>query len=246
MRTRLLPVHAIEPADERRWRLLAEESLDPNPFFEPEFILPAARHLGGAGGQLLLMEEGDRWLACLPVTPRSTRLKVPVLSGWRSPYSFLGAPLVAEGAERALPDLLLEGMSGRLTGAAMLDQVPADSRAWAALEDAIGAGELVQLARRDFDRAAYDPARSGPELELSSRRRADLRRTRRRLEEEIGAEVSFELVEPDEATLAEFVRLESAGWKGEEGTAVREGEGHARSSVRWRARSPRASGSRCG
>ena len=52
-------------------------------------------------------------------------------------------------------------------------------------------GDVVAVARREFDRAAFAPDAAGAPLPLSARRRADLRRTRRRLEERLGAEVEF-------------------------------------------------------
>ncbi len=146
-------------------------SAETNPFFEPEFVLPAARHLGLRGGGLLVAEEGTEWVACIPVSQRVTKLQVPVLAGWRTPYSFLGTPLVAEGAERVLPRLVSEAQRGRLTGVTMLDQISRESAAWQAIEDGVGRGDLVAVARRDFDRAAFAPVGDSPELPLSSRRR---------------------------------------------------------------------------
>ena len=112
MRTRFLTLDRLDQRDERAWRGLADRSAEANPFFEPEFVLPAARHLGLRGGGVLVAEEGSDWAACLPVSQRVTKLQVPVLAGWRTPYSFLGTPLVAEGAERALPLLVAEASAG--------------------------------------------------------------------------------------------------------------------------------------
>ena len=133
-----------------------------------------------------MAEEGSDWTACIPVSQRVTKLQGPILAGWRTPYSFLGTPLVAEGAERVLPKLVAEAQRGRLTGVTMLDHLSRESAAWQAMEDSVGRGDLVAVARRDFDRAAFAPLGDSTELPLSSSRRADLRRTRRRLEERLG------------------------------------------------------------
>jgi CelD/BcsL family acetyltransferase involved in cellulose biosynthesis len=227
METRFLTLDKLDVRDEHAWRELVERSADPNPFFEPDFLLPAARHLGDRGAGLLVAGDSSEWHACLPVTSRATRLQVPVLAGWRTPYTFLGTPLVARGRERALPELLVEGMRGRLTGVAMLDQVPRASAAWAAFQDGIVRGDLVAVARRDFDRAAFRPDGPDDELPLSSRRRGDLRRTKRRLEERLGAEAEFVRLEPDDEVIRQFLEMEAAGWKGDAGTAVAAQEGHA-------------------
>jgi CelD/BcsL family acetyltransferase involved in cellulose biosynthesis len=220
VQTRFVTLDRLDPVGEQAWRRLVDRSIDVNPFFEPDFVLPAARHLGARSSGLLVLEDGGDWLACLPVTSRATKLQVPVLAGWRTPYSFLGTPLVAEAGVRGLPDLLLEGLRGRLTGVALLDQLPRASTAWRAFEDAIARGEVVAVARRDFDRAAFTPGDPGAPLPLSARRRADLRRTRRRLEERLGAEVEFTRLGADDETIGRFLELEASGWKGQAGTAV--------------------------
>ena len=225
--TRFLTLDRLDARDEQAWRRLVDRSVDVNPFFEPDFVLPAARHLGSRSSGLLVLEESGEWLACLPVSNRATRLQVPVLAGWRTPYSFLGTPLVAPGAERHLPELLADGLRGRLTGVAVLDQISVESAAWTAFEDAILRGDVVAVARREFDRAAFAPDQAGAPLPLPARRRADLRRTRRRLEERLGAEVEFVQVEPDDQAIQEFLRLEASGWKGEAGTAFAAQATHA-------------------
>ncbi len=225
--TRFLTLDRLDPGDEQAWRRLVDRSIDVNPFFEPDFMLPAAHHLGSRSSGLLLLEENGEWLACLPVSNRATKLQVPVLAGWSTPYSFLGTPLVAEGGAAHLPELLADGLRGKLTGVAVLDQMSVESAAWTACEDAILSGDVVAVARRDYDRAAFAPDEAGAPLPLPSRRRADLRRTRRRLEERLGAEVEFVQVEPDEQALTEFLRLEASGWKGEAGTAFAAQATHA-------------------
>ena len=44
----------------------------------------------------------------------------------------------------------------------MLDQMSRESAAWQAIEDSIGRGDLVAVARRDFDRAAFAPVGDSP------------------------------------------------------------------------------------
>jgi CelD/BcsL family acetyltransferase involved in cellulose biosynthesis len=225
--SRFIDIRELGASDEEAWRLLADRSIDSNPFFEPDFVIPAARHLGARSGGLLVLEDDEEWLACLPVSNRATRLQVPVLASWRTPYTFLGTPLVAPGGESALPDLLMDGLRGTLTGAALLEELPQTSAAWGAFEDAIARGDVVPLLRRDFDRAAFLPNGNGSQLPLPSRRRADLRRTRRRLEERLGGEVEFATHEPDEEAIGRFLALEASGWKGEAGTALASQRSHA-------------------
>jgi hypothetical protein len=39
MRASLIPLTALQARDVERWRELAEVALEPNPFFEPEYLL---------------------------------------------------------------------------------------------------------------------------------------------------------------------------------------------------------------
>jgi CelD/BcsL family acetyltransferase involved in cellulose biosynthesis len=216
--SRFISLTDLDANGEQAWCRLAERSVDANPFYEPDFVIPAARHLGGRSAGVLVLEEEGEWLSCLPVTNRGA---------WRTPYTFLGTPLVAPGAAERLPDLLLEGARGTVSGALMVDQVPRRSAAWRAIEDAIARGDVALVVERGFDRAAFKPNGHGPVLPLPSRRRADLRRTRRRLEERLGGDVAFEMVEPGEEAVARFLELEGGGWKGDEGTALASQASHA-------------------
>ena len=66
MRTRFLTLEQLDQSDERAWRGLAARSAETNPFFEPEFVLPAARHLGLRG-------EGCSWPRRAPTGRRASR-----------------------------------------------------------------------------------------------------------------------------------------------------------------------------
>ena len=77
VQSRLIALSSISDADEQAWRELASRAIEPNPYFEPDCLLPAARYLeGGAEILLAVAESADgRFHACLPVS---------LASGWRS------------------------------------------------------------------------------------------------------------------------------------------------------------------
>ena len=52
MASRFIDLDDLDPADEQAWRRLADRSIDSNPFFEPDFVIPAARHLGARSSGL--------------------------------------------------------------------------------------------------------------------------------------------------------------------------------------------------
>ena len=93
-----------------RWRRLAEQASEPNPFFEPWYLLPSLEALDPAGSvKLLVIESGDEWLALLPLarSPRYYRYPVPHQHAWVHPNAFLGAPLIARGHEAAVWQALI-------------------------------------------------------------------------------------------------------------------------------------------
>src|SRR4051812_50120245 len=93
----------------RRWRELAARALESNPFFEPEFAMPASRRLGQEAALAVVASDAGDWIACLPVsfTARWKRLPIAAVTAWRHLYSFLGTPLVAPDApEQALEHLI--------------------------------------------------------------------------------------------------------------------------------------------
>ena len=69
MDAELRPLSSLGPADVQRWRALARAAAEPNPFYEPAFVYPAARNLTLHETQLLVVADGARgdWAACLPV-----------------------------------------------------------------------------------------------------------------------------------------------------------------------------------
>ena len=70
----LLPLKGLASRDIAAWRELAAQAAEPNPFFEPECVLPAVRYLGEPDAALLaVVDHGSEWLACMPVLPRLAR-----------------------------------------------------------------------------------------------------------------------------------------------------------------------------
>jgi CelD/BcsL family acetyltransferase involved in cellulose biosynthesis len=112
----------------------------------------------------------------------------------------------------------------QLPHALAVPRMRADSPTLEALGRAYGRRRVVRYA--PAGRCPYivlDDSWREPESKLSSRRRSDLRRARRRAEQ-LG-ELEFETVTPTpdelEPLLADLWRIEASGWKGRAGTALR-------------------------
>ena len=102
----VLQLDNLTDSDIGAWRELSEAALEPNPFFDPDFVLPAAAELDSTGVGLLVARQGDDWTGCMPVVRQRGWRRVPTtgLVVWRHLYCFLGTPLLrpdqAEDAAR--------------------------------------------------------------------------------------------------------------------------------------------------
>jgi CelD/BcsL family acetyltransferase involved in cellulose biosynthesis len=229
VRSRLIPVLGIAADDERAWHDLAARAAEPNPFFEPDCVIPIAEHDPRGGRiRLAVAEEGGRFLAAMPVWD---------VMPWRVPYPMvtthvrrmqnLGTPLVDPSAGAAALAELLEGLArhrrpGR-SRALLADVVAADGPVAAQLREAAARtgfhlsvvdtyerGLLRRRADRDYDDIH------------SAKARYNLRRQRRQLSELFdGAEVRTVVRDPeDPASVADYVAMEAAGYKSRSNVAM--------------------------
>lgn len=215
--------------DSAAWDELAARASEPNPFFEAWYLLPALRALDPMGeAQVLRFEQGGELLGLLPLArmPRYYRWPLPHLSGWIHANCFLGAPLVAQGSERAFWEAVLAWADREAARALFLHlpQLPLDGPLHAALQAVCAdqARAIGTVHREDRALLASNEAREAYfDAALSAKKRKELRRQFTRLSE-LGA-VALER-RTDEAGLAEwiaaFLALERSGWKGSAGTAL--------------------------
>lgn len=219
---RLIPLQSLSSQDLRAWDRLARRAIEPNPFFERSFLLAAARFLAPAGVFLLVAEYDGGWYGCLPVVPKGFRGRPLLLRGWQHPYSFLGTPLVDRDLTREFAEELAREAGGRRPGRLLVLRRCSEGPVLAAIEAAVAASPRARiLARRREERAALERRPEPTYLdEVSPHHRRELRRLRRRLGEELGAEVTVRERSDDPTAVDDFLRLEASGWKGSEGTAM--------------------------
>jgi CelD/BcsL family acetyltransferase involved in cellulose biosynthesis len=226
--TRFVPLGLLTPTDIDAWRDLAGRSAEANPFFEPELVLPAAKHLGGGGVGLLIAGDSGGWIACLPV--RSGRLGgvVKSLGSWRHPYCFLGTPLVD-------PNRLEEGIGGLIEHALRREKRPVlafdrigDGPALQALRDLAAERGLDVAYEHPLTRAALERRPEGGYLEeRRSHHRREIKRLGRRLEDSLGAPLTVVDRAGSEEAVESFLGLEASGWKGQANTALASIGAHA-------------------
>jgi CelD/BcsL family acetyltransferase involved in cellulose biosynthesis len=216
MDPRVIPLGEVDDSALVPWRALAERAVEPNPFFEPEFLLPQARAMGQVEAieLLALVNPSGAWRACVPLYHPSRWHRIPIrgVAPWRGHehYGLLGTPLVDRDQPTATVDELLvaiEAVTPRM-GCSVLD--------WLSDPDAGGVAAAIRddsphpLEFERFERALVRRRAEGnyEELTLNSKKRRELRRQRRKLGEELGAEPETVDRGDDPTAAADFVALE--------------------------------------
>lgn len=221
--------HVADPAFVSDWEGLTQRASEPNPFFEPWFLLPALRQLG-AGGEVQVMAwyRHGKLAGVLPMLRSADYYGRPVshARGWVHPNAFCGVPLIATGHEEAFWRDLLAHLDRHAQQALLLHLplLPEDGPANAALDRVLVGTARAHYAAAQESRALLTGKTSAEAYlaaAMSAKKRKELRRQHNRLAEE-GA-LALERLEGDESLAAwttEFLSLEAAGWKGEAGSAL--------------------------
>jgi CelD/BcsL family acetyltransferase involved in cellulose biosynthesis len=206
------------------WQALVARALEPNVFYDPAFALPAAPVFGNPGA-VLVWSKSARLIGFFPARIERRYGLIATLTGWTHPYAPFGVPLVdrdeADAAITAFLDhieanekfprlVLLPFVAAEGAFASVLARVLA--RHGGAMEPF---GTHARALLQPDDRASYlDHA-------LAHKKLKELRRQRRRLEDE-GPTALCIVREPDavSSALADFLTLEASGWKGRAGSAA--------------------------
>lgn len=231
IRARTLRLSELSSEDERRWSALSADALEPNPFFDPRFLLAAYRILDDCEDiRLVVAERSDQWLAVMPLSTRgrfpSTPLRYASTAGrFLGRRASLCTPLVDRHEPNTAITALFAHLSSRSSGLPGLIEstlLPDNGPVAAAIRACCHELRIPLQERSRFTRA-YADAKSGliaPD-HLSASGRKQLRRKRNGLERRIGAPLEFLDHGSDAAALDALLALEAAGWKGRRGSAVR-------------------------
>ncbi|MDX6697165.1 MAG: hypothetical protein QOE65_562 [Solirubrobacteraceae bacterium] len=224
-RSELLVLGELNDRQVAEWRQLVRHAAEPNPFFDPDFVLPAAAGLRERVA-LLVARDDDGWCGALPVqSPVRARgwghAPVRGLVAWTHRYCFLGTPLVRSGAETPATRTLVD--AGRRAGFLGLDLLRPEGPVTRGLREAAGQTPAFPV----LERAALLRGEDGWSLGLSRKRARDLARRRRRLSEAAGAELQTVDRAGDPDAIEDFLALEASGWKGARGTALASRPAHA-------------------
>lgn len=232
MESRTLPPLAGAPVGP--WRALAERTIEPNGYYQPEWELAVDASARGRTAATVLSANNDagQLIGLLPVVPmqRIYRLPLPALVG-AEPYGTLCTPLLdRDHAEDAVARLLQRARDAG-AHALILRMMSLEGPAMAAIRAVLAQDDLQPRVLTSYQRAALDARRDADELlrdALGSKKLKELRRQRHRLAEH-GA-VRFDVARRPRdvaAALESFLVLEASGWKGKRGTALGQHAGDA-------------------
>ncbi|MEJ8475878.1 GNAT family N-acetyltransferase [Roseibium algae] len=205
------------------WHRLALKSLDPNPFFGPEFLVPFLRNMNQTNVSLYVIRsrKTGHWLMAAPMASRKLGLFVPAATSLATEYGPLGVPLLSPQAPApTIPAFL--SLANKATGKPLIafPYMPLDSHTAQALQAA--PGWTARIGSQSH-RAAHGNELEGEEQfsrAYSGKRRKELSRLLRRLSAH--GEVTFESHIGTDALdqFERFLDLEASGWKGKRGSAL--------------------------
>lgn len=230
----LSPCVRFAPARERldalraEWTALASSAAEPNPFAEHWFVAASVRNLGDADVRIAEVREGGLLLGLLPLCVERDYGRIPVsfVQNWRHHHLFLGAPLITRGGEERFWRALIEALDaadwarGFLHMRDLAEDGPVH-RALAAAAAGLGRpAAAVYREERAFLQSTLSPADYYAQT-VRKKKRKELSRLRNRLAE-MGTLMtrSFGAGDDLNAWCDAFLKLERAGWKGREGSAL--------------------------
>jgi CelD/BcsL family acetyltransferase involved in cellulose biosynthesis len=213
------PLAPETPLDQ--WQDLANNSVDPNPFFTPEFLQPFLQAFPAATVRLLVIraKSSQDWRMAAPIGRRRAGLAVPIKTTWTSYYAPLGTPLLRDtgGPDDVAAFVRAGAGSANLMAMPFL---PCSSRVALLAEEITGWesrwAEKLSRAGHSFGELGEIQYKTA----MSGKRRKEMRRQLRRLEDHGPIRIAHLMGEEAIEGFEEFLKLEAEGWKGRAGTAL--------------------------
>ncbi len=203
------------------WEGLCARAVESNVYYEPRYASALIKNIDLDGSlRFATVWQAEKLVALMPFK----RPRVGAARAWQTDYTFSCTPLLDRAcplwAATALIDLLRTVNAGEWA----IPTVNIGGPACRAIVEALKSDNRPSRIVNSFRRAVVEPAVRFDEhmnIHLSSKRRRDLARNRRRLEE-LGtvAHHSHRSGEGLDRAVMDFLRIESSGWKGRRGTAL--------------------------
>jgi hypothetical protein len=209
-----------------QWEALADTAIEDCVYYAPHYALALLDTLAASTDlRFATVWKKDALVALLPVVKK--RLLPGLFSlgrAWQSAYTFSATPLLDRHCAPEAAFALVGLLETMLQGEWIIPTVNTEGPAAAAIKEALARRAAPWIELGTFARASLSARASFEEHMkscISSKRRRDLGRNRRRLEElgPVCHAIACEGAALDRALQA-FLGLEAGGWKGERGTAL--------------------------
>jgi hypothetical protein len=231
------------PRIERQWNALASNAIESSPFFESWMLVPALDALGNTGEVFFALVWRDSptntkaepvLVGLFPFTTarRLKRLPVRVTEILSHIYCFSGVPLLHQEYSRSALGAYFDWLKtpASSSGLVFFWGLPVDGLFHQLLIDVLYSRSLFSYIARRYTRALYrhpDDPREYITGQFSGKSLKHFRRQKELLTERGVLEFRHLGPQGDVANWTEtFLRLEAAGWKGAEGTALGAMESH--------------------
>ena len=209
------------------WQQLVQAAVHPNVSVTPGFLIPAWEHLATDPIRIAVVraQYDNALVALVPiVSTRLYRLPIKAAQIWNHDQSFDNSPLIhRDHVESSFSSILalLKQDGFKLFG---LDLITAAGSMASGMDRAIKSTASSVWLRDQFERAALRPAETF-EAYFSAHVSRNNRKKNRRYRKQLDAlgTVKVEIADqPDsiKTAVGNFLRLESSGWKGRQGTAL--------------------------
>lgn len=205
------------------WQDLSSRAAEDNVYYAPQYALALLESVSRQEDVVFVTaREGARLVALLPVL-RPGRL-FGACRAWATDYTFSANPLLDAQCLPAAAEALIDGLALLKTAVWTIPTVNIEGPATLALIAALERRGMPWTSRASFGRASLSSSltfESWMEDVVGSKRRRELVRNRRRLEEQ--GKVTHEVHTSGEGLrrgVEAFLALEAAGWKGQRKTAL--------------------------
>jgi CelD/BcsL family acetyltransferase involved in cellulose biosynthesis len=227
MSSRIIRVRDLSRDDELAWRDLATRAAEPNPFYEPDCLIPAAKHQTFGGDiNLVVAEMNGRFYGCLPFRAVNRwKFPYPVLTSQVRRMNGLGTPLIDPALGVATTAELLKALAGQRSlfhgRIFVLDTSGAGGPVARYLRQAAEQLGYTLCAYETFDRGRLIKSDSpNYEMTVSYKSRRNLRRQMRQLSEAVGSQVEQVDRSDDPSAIDDYIALEALGYKAQKGIAM--------------------------
>ncbi len=224
-------LESLQPA----WERLMDVAIHRNLMFDPDFLIPAFRHLADKSVRILVIEATPKnqphgtpvICGLLPLqTKRVYGLPLASLEIWLHEQCVDGTPLLRFDCAKQSLEFLIDFLAEtEMTKLLSLPMVSNSGEFANLLTDLLYARGIKAFQRDSFTRACFLPEADAStyfDLHVSSSVQRTQRRLTRRLEEtgELSVTCYCEADDSD-SMLEQFLQVEASGWKAETGTALR-------------------------